>query len=94
MKRYHIDITGMSCDHCVQSVSAALMQAGAAGCRVDLNSNSAVVEFHESDASIAQLMDAVISAGYGVGGFRIAGASASASVAPESATLQSNPTSG
>ncbi len=94
MKRCQIDITGMKCDHCVQSISAALIQAGATGCRVDLRSNSAVVEFHESDTSMAQLMDAVISAGFGVGGFRIAKASASADAASESASLQSDRTSG
>lgn len=71
MKRYHIDIRGMSCQHCVKAViGAAETVAGIASCRVDLSSNSAEVELDESRAGIADVVQAVTSSGYAVGGFR------------------------
>ena len=71
MKRYQIDISGMTCEHCVNSVTGAIQAvAGVRACSVNLSSKCASVEIDESGASVAEAAQAVISAGYSVGGFR------------------------
>ena len=71
MKHYHIDIGGMTCEHCANSVAGAVEAVdGIQACKVDLSSKSASVELDESEASVAKAVQAVISAGYSVGGFR------------------------
>ena len=71
MKHYHIDIGGMTCEHCVSSVAGAIQAVdGVQACTVDLSSECASVEIDESESSVAKAVQAVISAGYCVGGFR------------------------
>lgn len=71
MKRYHIDIGGMTCEHCVNSATGAIQAvAGVQACTVDLSSKCASVDIDESKASVAKAVQAVISAGFSVGGFR------------------------
>jgi len=71
MKRYHIDIGGMSCEGCVNSVTSAIQAvAGVKSCTVDLSSKCASVDIEESEAAVAKAVQAVISAGFSVGGFR------------------------
>lgn len=71
MKRYRIDIAGMTCEHCVKTVTDAIEAIdGVEGCTVDLSSNSAEVDIDESKATVARTVKAVTSAGYTVGGFR------------------------
>jgi copper chaperone len=57
-------ITGMTCNHCVHSVGAALRTvAGVSAVDVDLAGGSARVT-HVETATIAQLVEAVTAAGY------------------------------
>ena len=61
-----IQVTGMSCQHCVAAVTRALESVpGVTGVRVDLESGLARVQ---GEAEAAALERAVIDAGYGVGG--------------------------
>ncbi len=59
-------IEGMSCDHCVQSVSRALRAVtGVSSARVELPAGAATGEaVVEGSALAAQLVDAVRRAGY------------------------------
>jgi len=68
MKTVILSISGMSCDHCVQAVVAALRGiAGVLSCEVSLG--RAVVTYHEP-ASQAALFSAVRRAGaYEITGF-------------------------
>lgn len=61
----------MTCEHCVKSVTGAIQAvAGVQACTVDLSSKCASVDIDESEASVAKAVQAVISAGFSVGGFR------------------------
>lgn len=61
-----IQVTGMSCQHCVAAVTRALEAVpGVTGVGVDLDSGLARVQ---GEAEAAALERAVIDAGYGVGG--------------------------
>jgi copper chaperone CopZ len=61
-----IQVTGMSCQHCVAAVTHALEAVpGVTGVGVDLDSGLARVQ---GEAEAAALERAVIDAGYGVGG--------------------------
>lgn len=65
-KKLHLE--GMSCMHCVKHVHDALIELnGVKNVNVDLDSESAVVEY-DDDAAISdiQLKDAVQDAGYDV----------------------------
>jgi copper chaperone len=67
MTRITMDITGMSCGHCVASVSRTLK--GIAGVNVDeVRIGSATVEFDEAKTSAAALAKAVTDEGYAVVG--------------------------
>lgn len=85
MKRYTLDIVGMTCDHCVTIVRNALVQAGAAQCDITLSAGRAAVAIEESATTIARLVAAVTAAGYTVTGFRTV-KDASAGSAPTGAT--------
>jgi copper chaperone len=62
-----LKIEGMSCEHCVQSVTKALQGVeGVSRAEVDLASGSAVVDLDAAKADIAQLRGAVDEAGYKV----------------------------
>ena len=68
---YDIQIGGMTCDHCTQTVSAAL--GGIAGVRsvtVDLPAGRAVVQIGNDASGISPLLAAVRDAGFQVSGFR------------------------
>jgi len=59
-----LKVTGMSCDHCVQSVTKALQNvSGVRSVSVSLEQGRAEVE-HSEDLSIQSLVDAVAKAGY------------------------------
>lgn len=61
-----IQVTGMSCQHCVAAVTRALEAVpGVGSVLVDLDSGLARVQ---GEAEAAALERAVIDAGYGVGG--------------------------
>ncbi len=62
-KTIELDITGMTCDHCVRSVTNALKDVpGVTDAVVSLEQNSAVVTAEEVD--IKKLLEAVEEEGY------------------------------
>jgi copper chaperone len=67
MNRIAMDISGMSCEHCVRAVSRALEEAGAA--RVDeVAIGRATVTFDPATTSAERLAEAVADEGYAVEG--------------------------
>ena len=63
MKQLKLDVTGMSCGHCVGAVREAL--ASVPGVKVDnVSIGSAAVSFDETKATVGELVDAVADAGY------------------------------
>ena len=63
MKQLKLEVSGMSCGHCVGAVRDAL--AGVPGVKVDeVSIGSASVTFDESKATVSDLVDAVSDAGY------------------------------
>lgn len=61
-----LTITGMTCDHCVESVARALKGVkGVYGALVELDRGAAEVDFDEARATPERLIAAVETAGYG-----------------------------
>jgi copper chaperone len=65
MQQATLQVNGMSCQHCVNSVEKALKQIGAVG-QVDLKANSVAVEFDESKLSLEKVKEAIEEQGYDV----------------------------
>jgi len=66
MKTTRLNITGMSCAHCVHAVETALKnQDGVRAATVHLKENAAEVEYDEARVSPEQLTAAVAEEGYG-----------------------------
>ncbi len=68
MTKHELPIEGMTCEHCAQTVQAAL--AGVPGVRaanVDFSKRRAVVEVEDGRAQVEDLATAVAAAGYRVG---------------------------
>ena len=67
MKETTIHISGMSCQHCVKSVSGALQNvAGVLDVRVNLETGLAVVQFDEALFDTKQAETAITEQGYDV----------------------------
>jgi copper chaperone len=63
MKTLKLEVSGMSCGHCVQAVKDAL--GAVPGVKVEsVSVGSASVSFDESKATVGDLVDAVYNAGY------------------------------
>jgi copper chaperone len=63
MKQLKLEVTGMSCGHCVGAVREAL--AAVPGVKVDnVSIGSASVSFDETKTTVGDLVDAVSEAGY------------------------------
>ena len=63
MKELKLEVSGMSCGHCVGAVREAL--AGVPGVKVDnVRIGSASVTFDETKTTVGDLVDAVSDAGY------------------------------
>ena len=63
MKQMKLEVSGMSCGHCVHAVREAL--AAVPGVKVeDVTIGSATVAFDETKATVGDLVDAVSEAGY------------------------------
>ena len=63
MKQVRLDVSGMSCGHCVHAVKEAL--AGVDGVTVEAVSiGKATVSFDEGRVQVGALIDAVSEAGY------------------------------
>jgi len=66
MATLQLRITGMTCGHCRQKVTAALARtAGVSAAVVDLGTGQADVEFDDRVTTAADLVGAVERAGYG-----------------------------
>jgi len=60
-----LQIEGMSCQHCVQTVTEALKSlAGVRSVRVDLSQDQAVVKFAAKQVEVSQMKDTVNQAGF------------------------------
>ncbi len=67
MAKTKLKISGMSCQHCVKTVTNALTELeGVAGAKVNLRKGEAVVRFNERRITFAHLRDAVTEAGFEV----------------------------
>lgn len=65
MAKTTLKINGMSCEHCVKSVTNALMGTGGVSkAKVNLKKGEAKVNCDDSKVTIAQLSQAITEAGY------------------------------
>ena len=65
MQNATLNVRGMSCEHCVQSVENAVRGLGASA-RVDLPGGRVDVEFEESKVQLAAIKEAIEDQGYDV----------------------------
>ncbi|MDP1860870.1 MAG: heavy-metal-associated domain-containing protein [Gemmatimonadaceae bacterium] len=63
MEQVALNVKGMSCEHCVRAVEAALIDVAGVG-DTDVTIGSATVTFDPKRASVSDLIDAVSDAGY------------------------------
>jgi copper chaperone len=63
MKQLKLEVSGMSCGHCVGAVRDAL--GAIAGVKIDtISIGSASVTYDESKTNVGELVDAIADAGY------------------------------
>ncbi|WP_308634247.1 cation transporter [Paenibacillus silvisoli] len=60
-----IQVKGMSCQHCVNSIEGALKKNGVAA-KVDLPGNRVTVDFEESAISLAKIKSVIEDQGFDV----------------------------
>ncbi|RXZ79582.1 copper chaperone [Paenibacillaceae bacterium] len=65
MKNITLQVEGMSCQHCVNSIEGALKEMGAKG-KVDLKNNTVDVSFDENQITIELVKEAIEDQGYDV----------------------------
>lgn len=65
MSTITLQVSGMSCGHCVNSVEKALYQLGAKG-KVNLTEGSVFVEYEASSISVEAIKAAIEDQGYEV----------------------------
>ncbi|HUC91790.1 MAG TPA: copper chaperone CopZ [Paenibacillus sp.] len=65
MKNVTLQVKGMSCGHCVNSVEGAVKNVGASA-KVDLAGNSVAVSYDESKVSLEAIKEAIEDQGYDV----------------------------
>lgn len=65
MQNVTLNVQGMSCGHCVQSVEKAVRGLGAS-VKVDLSSGKVDVAFDESSVQLAAIKEAIEDQGYDV----------------------------
>lgn len=65
MQNVTLQVKGMSCGHCVNSIEGALRELGASG-KVDLAGHKVTVEYDESKLSLAAIKEAIEDQGYDV----------------------------
>ena len=67
MERITLGIKGMTCDHCVMTVTNALKNVdGVKTASVSLNQETAKVTYDDTKTSLEQLKQDVVAAGYKV----------------------------
>jgi copper chaperone len=65
MTNITLNVQGMSCGHCVNSVEGAVKSLGASA-KVDLASDSVTVDFDETNVSLTTIKEAIEDQGYEV----------------------------
>lgn len=65
MKEITLNVEGMSCNHCVNSVEGALKEAGMSG-KVNLAANTVTVEYDETKVTVDQIKETIEEQGYDV----------------------------
>lgn len=63
MKNITLQVEGMSCQHCVNSIEGALKEIGAKG-KVNLKNNLVDVSFDENQISIELIKETIVDQGY------------------------------
>ncbi|SKA11188.1 copper ion binding protein [Pilibacter termitis] len=65
MQKTTLNITGMTCKHCVATVENSLNEtAGVKKASVSLGKQNAKVKFDENETSVAELIQVIQNAGY------------------------------
>lgn len=67
MKQVKLQVNGMSCQHCVQTVEKALESVGASG-HVDLQGRTVTVTYDENKTTLEAVKEAIEDQGYDVVG--------------------------
>lgn len=65
MKNVNLNVEGMSCGHCVNSIEGALKTLGASG-KVDLSGGTVAVAYDESKLTLDAIKEAIEEQGYDV----------------------------
>lgn len=65
MKIITLNVSGMSCQHCVNSIEGELKKLGATG-KVDLTNNTVEVQFDETKLTESQINEVIENQGYEV----------------------------
>lgn len=65
MQNVTLNVKGMTCGHCVNSVEGAIKNLGASA-KVDLANNSVTVNYDESKISLEAIKEAIEDQGYDV----------------------------
>jgi copper chaperone CopZ len=74
MRTMVLDVSGITCDHCAQSIERAVaMVDGVNDAVADTMSGTVRVNLEEDKCDVPQLIDAVRRAGFQVSGFKPAG---------------------
>lgn len=65
MQQATLQVNGMSCQHCVNSIEKAVKEIGGSA-RVDLKNNAVTVEYDENKLSLDAVKEAIEEQGYDV----------------------------
>ncbi|SDI58574.1 MULTISPECIES: copper ion binding protein [Paenibacillus] len=65
MKQATLQVEGMSCNHCVNSIEKAIKELGAEG-KVNLSGKTVTVDYDESKLTIETIKEAIEEQGYEV----------------------------
>ncbi|MGM0883221.1 MAG: copper ion binding protein [Bacillota bacterium] len=65
MTKTKLQVEGMSCQHCVNSIEGALKEIGAIG-KVDLTNNTVEASYDENQITIGAIKEAIEEQGYDV----------------------------
>ncbi|UQZ33451.1 copper resistance protein CopZ [Paenibacillus sp. PK3_47] len=65
MKNVTLNVEGMSCGHCVNSIEGALKTIGADG-KVDLSGGTVTVLYEENELTVDAIKEAIEEQGYDV----------------------------
>lgn len=65
MQNVLLNVQGMSCGHCVNSIEGAVKKLGASA-KVDLQSNTVAVDYDEAKISLESIKETIEDQGYEV----------------------------